>query len=813
MRNNLRLIILLFTPFFVFSQFTEEQLQDFVNTASMSELVQKNMVFMLESNYYQASVIADKLLESEPDNANFNYRKGYALINSTVDFTKSKPYLIKAATKISKNYDMFSAKEDGSPVDAIYHLGRAYHLNNEIDKAIEHYEEFLERAPRKSDNIAPAKLKIKQCYVAKELLPIDKGFKVRNLGPVINTDDPEYAPVVSLDGAALYFTSRRLRVDSSNIDIKEPGTNMHLEDVYVSYKDFDDEWGEAVIMDFSLPEQNEATVYVSPDERRIYVYRDYGGVGNLYFSDFQGSRFREIQEVEIEGVNTEYWEPHITVTPDGRRKFFTSDRPGGYGGRDIYFIEKKEDGTWTEPKNMGPTINSEHDEDAPFMSVDNRTFYFSSNGEKSMGGFDVFISRMDEDGNWSEPENLGSPLNTTGDDIYYTTTIDGFTGYISSFRVDGQGEKDIYEVTNEHLGIEKTAALKGEIETVGDAEIPEDIAYTLRCINCEDSYPLTLFPRLSDRTFFAPLEACKTYELTFHYDDGKEEIHKETFSTNCVDDYHEIYRHILLDAEEKEIVEPKEEVKSFEPLAMKHFFGYNKNKLNPEKGALKEFLMAINDQLEDGRTSIDININSSASRVRTKTFGDNQTLAQSRADKVKELLEDYFKDKGIDSVSLTINEVKVDGPEYTNRDYKNIEKYAPYQFVELNVAGENNIEDELMVMKSKDAELDQGTDLPGTVVESMTDKDGDTFTKGGSMIESDYIYSIVVGVFKRISYAEGLVEELKTKGFNDGTIVGKRNGLHVVSAGSANTISEARSLLEKARSEVTTSAWILNNKK
>lgn len=811
MRKINLLLLFVFTSMISFCQFTDEQFEDFLNTASLTELVQQNTMFATNLEFYRAQLSAEKLVEKEPDNANFNYRLGFALINSTVDYTKSKPHFIKAATKISKNYDMFSPRESGAPVDAYYHLARVYHLSNEIDKALEYYQTFLDNAPRKSEHIEKAKLKMIQCEVAKKLLPVDKGFEIVNVGSKINTPDPDYAPVVSLDGSALYFTSRRLRADSSNIDIKEPGTNMHLEDIYVSYKGEDEEWMESKIMNFSLPEQNEATVYVSPDERVIYVYQDKGGIGNIYYSNFEGSRFREIEEVRTKGVNTKYWEPHLTVTPDGRRKYFTSDRPGGYGGRDIYVIEKDENDNWSEPKNLGPTINTKYDEDAPFMSVDNKTFYFSSNGERSMGGFDVFSSKLDDEGNWSEPENLGVPLNTTGDDIYYTTTIDGYTGYLSSFRVGGKGEKDIYEIKNTHLGIDKVAALVGEIETVEDLPIPEDVAYTLVCTDCEDSYPLELFPRMSDGTFFAPLEACKTYKVTFHHNKGKDVLYTEVFETDCVTGFHQVYRHILLDTENMTFIEPKQQIISFEPLSMKHLFAYNKNALNPEKGALNEFLTAVKKQVDDGRTEINLKINSSASKVRTSSFSNNQVLAQTRANQLKELLENYYKGKDMPSINITINEVKVDGPEYVG-DYKDIDKYAPYQYVSINLEGINNVSDEVVQLSSKDAELSEGGALTGTTTKTSVDKDGDTFEQG-TIIESDYTYQVVVGVFKRMNYATSFVEDLKAKGFSNAAIVGKRNGLNVVSVGAFNKVSDAIELQTRARKEVIPSAWILNTKK
>lgn len=829
------LIFLITSSFSVLSQFTDEQINDFVKNASREELLEKNTLLSMDGNYYQAGVIAEALLRIDSLNSNYNYRMGISLINSSSDFTKSSLYLERAAQKISKNFDVFSTKETGAPIDALFHLGRSYHLRGKIDEAIDLYNQFIEKSPTKSNNVTLAKLKVIQCDVAKELLANPEDFNVVNLGPSVNTAAPDYSPVVSLDGSSIYFTSRRIRKDSANVDIKEPDTDLYLEDVYVTYKDFDDEWSEPVIMDFCKPELNEATVAISADERRIYIYKDEVGSGDIFYSDFETNEFKELKWVETDGVNTEFWEPHITVSPDGKHKYFVSDRPGGYGGRDIYRIEKMADGKWSKPINLGPTINSEYDEDAPFLAVDNKTLYFSSNGTKSMGGFDVFRAQMNELGEWGEPENLGAPLNTTGDDIYYTTTMDGFTGYLSSFRKGGQGEKDIYEIKNTHLGIEDVAGLKGDIETTDGSQIPSDIAYTLNCITCDEDYEVTLFPRVNDGRFYANLFPCETYEMWFHYGKEKTEFYRETFSTNCVDEFQEIYKYILLDVENMKVVDPSDTISVFKPLSFKHYFDYNRNALNPDEGALKEFLEEVNQQYADGRKTFELNITSSASKVTTKTFKDNQILANTRANEFQTMIQEYFSAKDIKGVEVKVNNITVDGPEYRSGDNKNIGKYAPYQFVEVNLDGLNqeNSGDDLSILKSKDKELADRTDLPGVPVSSKMIFEGADLThkqkqKGAiidqqtaetynkekesnveNTIKSNDQYHVVAGVFKYKVYADDFVLELKDSGYSNARIIGKRKGMHVVAVDSFSNENKALELLNEVRSNINSMAWVL----
>ena len=137
----------------------------------------------------------------------------------------------------------------------------------------------------------------------------------------------------------------------------------------------------------------------------------------------------------------------MLVFPDNNTIFFSSDRPGGYGGKDIYFMKKLSNGKWGTPFNLGPIINTPYNEDAPFVHPLNNTLFFSSEGHKNMGGFDIFKSNFSEEGNFTEPENLGCPINTSDDDIFFVLNKDGTVGYFSSEREGGFGSQDIYKAS------------------------------------------------------------------------------------------------------------------------------------------------------------------------------------------------------------------------------------------------------------------------------------------------------------------------------------------------------------------------------
>jgi len=677
-----------------FGQYKEGELETILTTYSEEKLVLESSRLLDVSYFATAEKLVDKLLEKNPENANYNYRKGFLVSEGRGNYAEAIPYLEKASKSISKNYDMNSANENGAAIDVYYHLAKCYHKTNDYDKAETNYKLFLAQAGKKTDLTAASNLGLDQLINAKRSMEFPKkNVTVTNLGNIINSENPEYSPVISFDGSALYFTSRRAWTSGQESDALDLRYNMYPEDIYVAYRDFDDSWIEPTRLDFCKSGQNEASISVSQDERRIYVYQDDNGNGDIYYSDFATNRFKEIQAYKNEDVNTENWETHCAVTPDGRAMYFTSDRPEGFGGRDIYRIVKLPDGSWSKPYNLGATINSAFDEDCPFIASDNKTLYFASNGPKSMGGFDIMISVIDEDNNWSPPVNLGAPMNSTSDDLFYTETIDGRRGYITSTRADGKGEKDIYEIQNDYMNVNRGAILKGKVITLNNRPLPEDITITVACKDCGDQADRTVYPRVRDGVFMMNLESCHEYEIIFHHTNGGVEFYREPLKTDCLKEKEEIYREVYLDADLMAIVTPPTvdtvvvdtvvPQPTYPPLAYKRNFGYNKNNGEDENGSLGQFYKNVDKQLESGREKIVIEIYSSASYVPTKKFKDNQELSQTRAENLQKKVAWHFKNsKYAGKVEIKIVSVVVSGPEYVN-DGENQDKYIPFQFVAL----------------------------------------------------------------------------------------------------------------------------------
>jgi len=721
----IKILLTLFTLIIsvaLLGQKTELEVRNMAATYTEQELVFESSTLMTYNQLFLAEILVDKLLEFQPESSNYNYKKGYILLYSKMDYEKAIPHLQKAILSTSGNYDLYSLHERNASVDAFYHLGKCYHLNSEFDKAKQYFNQFLISSNSNSDLIYKAHNSILQCDVAKALIARPKKAIVKNIGKEINTQYPEYSPVVSLDGSAIYFTSRRPWENGETDSYRDASSNDFPEDIYVSYSDEKGSWTAPKKMDFCDAQRNEATVAVSSDEKRIYVYQDNTGAGDLFFSDFKSNSFSEIKGIDYKGVNTESWETHCTMTTDGLNMYFVSDRPGGLGGRDIYRVVKMPDGSWSLPQNLGPNINTSSDEDSPFIASDNKTLYYSSNGPKSMGGFDIFVTIRDEDNVWGDPLNLGYPINSTGDDIFYTTTIDGLKGYMTSFRKNGYGEKDIYEIQNDYVGLNNIAALKGHIKTVNGDPIPSDLKITVSCLNCEETMANSTTPRLRDGTFFSSLlEHCRDYEYVITKGTSDTEVFRETVTTKCDSKYHEIFREIVLDTKTMKVIsstdpfengnvasakvpskeselglkelgvkeiERKDDIASnikMKDFEMIHYFGYNGNVLSVKSGDLKIFLNEIETQLkESGRKSITIEIESSASKVPTSTYKNNENLAQIRASNIqKELVSFISKNQQMKGkVTVVIKKSVVDGPEYEN-DASNRKKYQKFQFIYL----------------------------------------------------------------------------------------------------------------------------------
>lgn len=505
---------------------------------------------MEEKLHSQAAIVWQELLAKDPENANLNWKVGEAYMLSYNEKSKALPFLETASAKRVKGYgnintvgyDPFDPKERNAPPVVDYWLGRAYHLDGQFDKADEYYSRFIAEVGDKHDFKPLAQRGLEQTANARKLMADPKDYLISNVGPVVNGGFPDFSPVVSVDGNALFFTSRRIRSDSSNADLIDPVAGLPFENVYVSYKDRNGKWQDPELLNFNPIVGHLATVNVSADGQTLILYRDDQGDGNLYESKLVGEMWSD--PVKMGGdINSKSWETHGALTADGNTFYFVSNRPGGFGGRDIYRVTKLPTGEWSKAQNLGSTINTPYEEDGVFIHPDGRTLYFASTGHNSMGGFDIFSTVMQPDGTWSKPENIGYPLNTVDDDVFFVTTADGRRGYFSSDKMGGYGEKDIYFVDfPQEMESEGLAVLKGFIiPPPGETLPPSTILYvTDKATGEVKSYK----PRQRDGVYVAILAPCRNYNLDYRVNDRT--IHTEDIYVECESAYQEINKEVYL---------------------------------------------------------------------------------------------------------------------------------------------------------------------------------------------------------------------------------------------------------------------------
>lgn len=433
--------------------------------------------FLAEGNVRAALNIYRELLIDFTNDAMVNYRIGEC-------YYRMKNY------ELSVEYFQ-NAKRLNNEVDdeLYYNLGQSYHMNNQLDESLEAYNTFNASASKKDRNIHNIAKRISQIDYAKKMIANPVKASIENLGNSINSRGGDYSPSISADGRTMIFTSRRADTKGGGVD--NAGDFKYFEDIYISDWDtIDNVWNKARPIEGKLnTEGHDASLSISPDGKQIFIYRNDGEayIGDIFVSKKRASSGTWGNPKPLDKpVNTSYFESSACLSSDGNKLYFVSEKEGkkyGAQGRgDIYVAEKVSRTLWGEPKNLGVVINTESDENSVFIHPDGKTLFFSSNGHLTIGGYDVYMSKLQEDGTWSKPENLGYPINTIGDDVHFTLSVDGKTAHYSAVREDGLGERDIYKIDMSNYPILSSGVainlsiLKGAV-TSGEDEVAADITF------------------------------------------------------------------------------------------------------------------------------------------------------------------------------------------------------------------------------------------------------------------------------------------------------------------------------------------------
>jgi len=404
-------------------------------TYKLEELFMDAETWYYFQDYKTALPLYQKVHQELPDHDNVNFKMGFCYLNIDGQKHKAIPYLKDASDNTTFNFPREAFYQRKAPVDALFYLGNAYLIDNQIDKALETYQRFRDKVEGNRGLLVSTRnfdfeylqMQMEACRRAKKMMRQPVSYSAANIGTPVNTPLAEYNPVISGDGSTLVFTAEK----------------KFYTGVFMSRKK-DGQWGAPINLLPQLGIDGDCeTTSLSHDGTQLYLYREDDLDGNLYVSYYEDGSWSEIHKLG-DHINTEYWESHAFISRDKSKLYFTSNRPGGYGDLDIYVSQRQSDGSWGEPTNMGPTINTPWREDTPFLTEDGKSLFFSSEGHYNMGGFDVMVSHRTSRG-WAEPQNLGYPINTTDHDRFFMPFDNGTKAYYARYHRQPPGGKDIFQ--------------------------------------------------------------------------------------------------------------------------------------------------------------------------------------------------------------------------------------------------------------------------------------------------------------------------------------------------------------------------------
>jgi hypothetical protein len=381
-----------------------------------------------KSDFAKSYGIYMKLAKQDTANMELWFRVGSSLFNMNKMDTSSIKYFEKSKAKIPESH---------------FYLGKYYQLTGHSKHALEEFYQF--KSVNTEETIENTEvnhwIKVSESAIVEEA---KKGnYIIKNLGAGVNSSYPEYVPLIWSVNGSLIFTSRR---SDSKGGLKDPYGRFY-EDIYMAQKGVSG-WNKPQSLSDDLNTTNhDACVALSPSGSELIIYRtdEKQTGGDFYLTTYDGNKWGAPVKMGPE-INSEYLEASACFSNDGNEIVFSSNRPGGLGGKDLYRIRKFMNGKYSLPYNLGPNVNTAEDDDAPFIDKDN-ILYFSSKGHNSIGEYDIFKADFNESTlNWGQAQNLGIPINSTNDDIYFTKLDDSQTAMFTSRREGGMGDADIYEI-------------------------------------------------------------------------------------------------------------------------------------------------------------------------------------------------------------------------------------------------------------------------------------------------------------------------------------------------------------------------------
>jgi tetratricopeptide (TPR) repeat protein len=465
-------------------------------------------------NYHEAIIEYEKVLEADRNNVYINIQLARCYVLS---YSKNK------ALKYALQAKKLSAVQPSGELCFI--IARAYHINNSFDSAIYYYQKSG------SEKISPHMVSkyVNECKNGKKYIEDRVSVDIINIGKPVNSEFPEFMPFISADKSKLFYTAAR----PSSDNIKKDKDGMYFEDIFFS--NFSKGQWQSPHKIYSLSSDgHDACAGISEDGMIMFVYRGTNN-GDLYISELKGYSWTIPEKFPH---NTNGFEGSASLSPDGKTLYYVH-QPLNSDNRDIYKCTRTAEGKWEKPSKI-VELCTEYDEDCPFIHPDGRTLYFSSKGHTSMGGYDIFSSFLENNLKWSSPKNIGFPINTAGDDINFTLSADGQTGFYSSDREGGYGNQDIYSIKFKERIFHDLGLLVGNILDASSGK-PMEAEITITD-NSSNEVLGTFRSNAEDGHFVVALPCGRNYGI--HIENKGYLFFSENAKLECAKGYLEISKNI-----------------------------------------------------------------------------------------------------------------------------------------------------------------------------------------------------------------------------------------------------------------------------
>jgi hypothetical protein len=441
-RKLIFFILISFAYFYPYNEVSAQAMNTSKWRRTEKDSLDNALLLFDEKNYLMALPLFENIQNHHPKEDFIKYAYGKCCLYRSDKHEEAYTLLSEVYAKNKKILDIQ------------YDLAQAAHYTNKFDEALTYAEAFIINKKTQPEGKKNGELLKRYINNAKYYVAKPTNAKITNLGSIVNSSAEEFVPTITADEDLLVFTYRGSKSKGGlmNAYLQPDKNGQYFEDIYMSVK-INDEYGAPFALDSINTNAHDAAISLSHDGNILFIYRDNGDDhGDIYQSNLIGLNFSKPAKLKGQ-VNSYSYEGHCSLSPDGQTLYFSSERGGGYGGKDIYRAQLMPDSTWGNVKNLGDSVNTAFDDDAPFIHPDGITLYYSSQGRNSMGGYDIFKSTMNlQDSTFKKTEHLGYPINSTGDDIYFVLAADGKTGYYSSGKKGGQGLKDLYKIETNFEG-------------------------------------------------------------------------------------------------------------------------------------------------------------------------------------------------------------------------------------------------------------------------------------------------------------------------------------------------------------------------